>query len=198
MKTYKKIVDTPRLVISYDAFSNSPDQEYDTLGIILDMSMAHRNERVRLLFERLREQGRDYKNSISFVREEIEYYEDSPVVRMFNLYKHEHSGVTYYIGAPNTCMWDTSFAGFIVVTQANLDNLGVEFGGIEDVIREELADYNCWVNGDVLEYVLYDETGEEIDRNCGIYATEGFDTIKQFLSSEWKDENMEDYVEYSL
>lgn len=196
MKTYTTTIEKPRLEIRYDEMPDKPSEAYDQVSIIINRFDHVRNSAAQKLFRIMDAEGLNNVRMAECVKGDVEFHEDTEVVKMFNLYKYEHSAVKYYIGAPNTCSWDTSFAGFVVVTQEGLDNSGVKLEDIEKVVNEELNEYNCWANGDVLEYVLRDERGEVIDSNSGIYATEGYDTIKHFLDAEWEDENLEDYVIY--
>ena len=81
----------------------------------------------------------------------------------------------------------------VASTIKSAKELGVEPEDFEKVIKQEIAVYNKYVNGEVYRFTLYNEAGEIEDSCCGFYNIED---IRDHLPEDWKDEDLDEYLQY--
>ena len=74
--------------------------------------------------------------------------------------------------------WDGGLCGVIYEKR---DRRNIE--ELQHKLQDEVESYSMWVNGAVLEVIIYDKTGEYIDNYMGCYATEQ-EVIKDIIGYE--------------
>ena len=97
------------------------------------------------------------------------------------LYAYEHGGLMIGLSRdkyPFNCRWDGYQIGFIV-TPAKYKM---------DIINSILDDYNCWLNGDVWGYTIYDENDEEVESSFNYY---GYSVAEQCMNDMIKELEIE-------
>ncbi len=197
MKTYTKttITQSPLLVIEYDSCPESPRHD-SNVGYFLTKQGKYKSPDGNDcdLYHTMLETG-DVATSTTHHMEMIQK-EHEDIVYITPVYRYEHGNIVYRRGTAHG--FDVSNCGFYIVTTDSLkETHGTDTPTteqIEQLIDQELDTYTCYVNGDVYRFTLYDEQGEITDSCGGFYC---MDDIKQFLSDEWKDEDMEDYFIYT-
>ena len=99
-------------------------------------------------------------------------------VLVLPVYAYVHSGVAFSLGReyPFNCPWDSGQAGFLVIDRKEFTELtGREWQDAQQVAGEVLAQYQLWINGEVICYRKFDlktcslghEHREEIDACFG-------------------------------
>lgn len=200
MKTYTKQVELPRLVISHDDWSPSPRKMSDGIGVFVTQNGKYESPdgTDNMLYQIMMETEVDANNTehhIELMKEKIEqaYQEDKKdelcVTDIYPITRYEHSGIAYKRGVYHG--FDYTPCGFYFVTVAGLNGEKHTQQEIEEIIDSELSQYTSWCNGEIYEYTLYDENGEEIE-NCGGFYS--IDEIKEVLPEEWKDEDLNEYI----
>lgn len=194
MKTFEKTTTTtePRLVIRYDQSPESP-REWSNLGFFITVDRNYNSPDKNEHFERIvRETGNEATSQdehMKLIKERIEEETEEKIVKIYPITKYEHGGVAYSLG--HRAGFDYSNNGFYIITEVLAKELGVEPEDFEKVIKQEIAVYNKYVNGEVYGFTLYDEAGEVQDSCWGFYDIED---IRDALPSEWKDEDLDDYL----
>jgi hypothetical protein len=194
MKTFEKTRTTtePRLVIRYDQSPESP-RTWSNLGFFITVDRNYNSPDKNEHFERIvKETGNEATSQdehMKLIKERIEEETEEKIVKIYPITKYEHSGVVYSLG--HGAGFDYSNNGFYIITEVLAKELGVEPEDFEKVIKQEIAVYNKYVNGEVYGFTLYDEAGEVLDSCWGFYDIED---IRDALPSEWKDEDLDDYL----
>ena len=192
MKTFKTTIEKPILTISYDIYPSSP-REWSNLGYFIVISKRYNSpDENDFLFNIIKNTGDiadNQKHHIELIKEEIESNINEKVLAIYPISTYEHSGINYSLG--NRHGFDYSNNGFYIVTDKTNAELGVEEEDFEAVIKAELDCYNQYCNGEVYEFVLYDEEGNIKDSCGGFYS---IDEIKDHLPEEFQDEDLEEYL----
>lgn len=188
MKTYKKEIESPRLVIRYDASPESP-REWDNLGEWVQVSRRYESPD-KCFYDIVKETSEEAENAedhVKRIKERIEE-EGEKVLYIFPVSMYEHGGVAYHLGESNG--WDTSCNGFYIVLE-NEETKEMTEEEIKERIKEEISVYNKWANGEVYMYYLFDKNGKnDAGWIGGFYSLE---EIKENLPKEWENEDMEEY-----
>jgi len=188
MKTYKQIIKKPSLEISYSEGCESP-RSWTTLGHFITIDRRYESPDKNTELEAIIKGGGDICNSQA---EHIEYikkhYQSEKVLAVYPIVKYEHGGVSYSLGTKHG--FDYSNNGFYVVTNKKQKELGTSKKYFEEAIKDELEVYNKYVNGEVLQYCLYDENGDFVDSCGGFYS---IDEIRESLPKEWENEDLNNY-----
>lgn len=191
MKTFKTTIEKPILTISYDNYPSSP-REWSNLGYFIVISKRYNSpDKNDFLFNVIKNTGdiaNNQKHHIELIKKEIESSINEKVLAIYPISMYEHSGINYSLG--NRHGFDYSNNGFYIVTDKTKAELGVEEKDFEAVIKAELDWYNQYCNGEVYEFVLYDEEGNIKDSCSGFYS---IDDIKDYLPEEFQDEDLEEY-----
>jgi len=152
----------------------------------------------------------DEETAENFCNELLELEKDFYI---FPIDYYEHSWISFSLsGTGHQCQFDTSMSvGIIAIpkvyngydikewnrskTKDNPKATTVTVTEPEAIImaKEELDEYNKYLNGEVYQFILYDNDGNHVDYCGGFYD---IDDIKDHLPAEWKDENMDDYLTY--
>ena len=192
MKTYTTTTEKPRLVISYDMYETSPRSD-SNLGYFITVDQKYHSPDDHDTMESIvRETGQvatSLEEHIKMIKKEIEDQVQEKVIAIYPVVKYEHGGVVYRLGTQHG--FDYSNNGFYIITDKTQKELGTPKKLFEQVIKGELETYTSWVNGEVYQFMLYDEQGNIIDSCGGIYDIEH---IKEYLSDEWKDEKLQEYI----
>lgn len=122
-----------------------------------------------------------------FVADVVAKYGDN--VLLVPIYVYDHSGVSYSTGDPirpgepvpsgaeHGDRWDTSMAGFAIITEDNVRKMhgAADAKAWEQSVKNadgEVADYGRYVNGEVYRFTEYDLDGQWSDSVGGFYSTE--------------------------
>lgn len=83
------------------------------------------------------------------------------------LYLYDHSGLSISTGDFGD-RFDSGQVGFILITQAKLDEMGVKPGfDLEACLKAEVEEYDDYLGGRVWGYVIKNEDGEELESCWG-------------------------------
>lgn len=194
MKTYKKTIEKPRLVIEYDEMPTSP-RENDNLGYFITCERRYnspdgdRFDWVQSIVESTADDATSTEHHAKLIAKELQANDAKPLL-IVPVYRYEHGSVVYRRGTSNG--WDVSNCGFYIVTQTTADVLGTPPELFTKLIDGELADYTKYANGEMYCYTLYNEHGEHEDSCCGFYD---IDDIKEMLPEEYQDEDLNQYLQ---
>ena len=206
MKTYKKNLAVPRLVIEYDMDSESP-RVNDTIGVFLTKESRHKSpdgnmhalynimieteeeaenteHHIKLMEERAHKAFKD-----SAPKDGNSHDEDLHVIEIHPIYRYEHGNVVYKRGTTNG--FDYSNCGFYFVTAQSISGSIWDAERIAKAIDRELEEYTHWCNGEIYCFTLYNNNGEIEDFGGDYYK---IDDIRGSLPDEWKKENLEEYL----
>lgn len=195
MKTYTKqiTVTRPMLEIQYDDNAESP-RTWSNLGYFITQDRRYTSPDDHPDFMEVIKETGEYatstENHMTLIKKEIESrFTGEKVLAIYPVCKYEHSGVVYSLGTKHG--FDYSNNGFYIVTAKTAKELGTPKKSFEKVIADELNTYTQWANGEVYGFALYDEKGELVNSCWGFYDIED---IKNALPTEWKDENLLEYI----
>jgi hypothetical protein len=102
-----------------------------------------------------------------------EHLKETPHIRL-PVYMYDHSGQTIST-TPFSCPWDSGQLGVIFVTHDELKKAGLEYETAEQVdkvkemLRNEVKEYDTYMQGNVLAYKVISPNKEEIDSCYGYY-----------------------------
>jgi len=194
MLTYKKTIDVPRLVISYDAFADNPRKENDNLGYFYTSENKYKSPdgNVSEIYSIMLDTTDNATNTdehMAMMKQRINDETGEKVLAIYPVNRYEHGNVRYTIGKKNG--FDDSACGFYIVTDKTAKIIGAEKKDFESIIKSELETYTQWCNGDVYTFEIYAEDGELYDGYGNVYS---LDEIKSGAGKEWADEDMLDYL----
>ena len=194
MKTFKKTINTPRLVIEYDNDAESP-RNWDNLGFFFTKEGEYKSpdgndNALYSIMLATEEEATDAESHIKLIKKEAKKQGEN-IVAIYPVYKYEHSAVVYKRGTARG--FDYSNCGFYIVTKESMNYIGTPRKKkiIEKIIDQELQTYTNWLNGEVYRFTLYGKDGEEVDCSGGYYDIED---IREQLPAEWKNERLEEYL----
>lgn len=197
MKTYKAIVEKPRLVIEYDEDAESPRNWDCNLGYFYTKDDAMQNpdgsdtEIYQIVVE-TGDEADSQADHIKRMKKRINAETDEKVLAIYPIVKYEHSGVSYSLGTAHG--FDYSNNGFYIITDKSYKDSGYTKKtdkAFREMIRAELNSFNDWLNGNIYRFMLYDKDGE-IEDSCGGFY--GIEDIREYLPKEWEKENLEEYL----
>jgi hypothetical protein len=205
MKTYKKTIEAPRLIIRYDE-TESP-REWSNIGLFFTKESRSKSPdgTSNRLYEIMSETAEDAENTADHIKRIKEqagaefkasgpkdgnsHDENLHVIDIYPVYKYDHSAVSYHRGT--AAGFDYSNSGFYIVTAESIAGETHTKESIEKCIDAELETYTAWCNGEVYSFILYGDDGEMIENCGGFYDIED---IREYLPEEWKNENLSDYL----
>lgn len=198
MKTYKKEINVPRLVIRQEEWAESPRKD-SNIGYFFTKEGKYNSPdgKENPLYKLMIECGEEAEDTKDHIRLMIikgqEMFretknEDLHIIEIHPVYRYEHGGVMYKRGTANG--FDYSNCGFYIVTAKSLEGETYTSEKITEIIDAELEIYNKWVNGEVYQFTLYDDKGEIEDSCSGFYDIED---IREHLPEDWKDEDLNQY-----
>lgn len=197
MKTYTRTVGEtrPLLVIEYDTDADSP-REWDNLGYFITVDRNYRspddyNGTIYNIVKSTGDVAESRDEHMKLIKKAIKEDTGEKVVAIYPVVKYEHSAVYYSLGSRSG--FDCSNNGFYIVTNKTQKTFGTPKSRFEKVIKEELAEYTKWVNGEVYRFTLFNKDGEHEDSCGGFYSLED---IREYLPKEWKNEKLQDYLNY--
>ena len=192
--TYKKteMVTKNKLEITHDHDTENPRKLADMLGHFVTserdyFSPDEKDNRYHEAMVNTGENATSLKNHMELIEEEIG---KETIRAIFPITRYEHSIIRYIRG--NQEGFDYSIAGFYIV-EKNEETKGMTNKQIENIIDNELETYNAWVNGEVYQYVLYNDEGDVEDACGGFYRLED---ITEHLPKEWHEEDLNEYLIY--
>lgn len=192
MKTYtkqKKEVKN-RLVIEADEFSESP-REWSNLGYFItslrNYNSPDKNEEIESILKETGENANSPEEHEKELKKELK--KAGYKIKYLTLVsKYEHGSVSYSRGVSRG--FDSGVCGVYFV-EVNEETSKMSKKQIESIIDSELETYTNYCNGEVYQFTLFDENGEQVDACSGFYDIK---SIKDRLPEEWKDENLEKYL----
>lgn len=161
--------------ITCDRNYNSPDDNKDIINIVKDTGNYATSQ----------------DNHMSLIKKEMKDQLGEKVVAIYPIVKYEHGGVSYSLGAKHG--FDYSNNGFYIITDKQAKEYDTKKKDFETIIKQELDVYNKYANGEVYQYILFDNDGDIVDGCGGFY---NLDDIKDHLPEDWKDENLTEYITY--
>lgn len=88
------------------------------------------------------------------------------------LYLMDHSGLAMST-EPFSCPWDSGQVGYIVAPRSLLKELEVDEETLREWLKQEVATYSQYLEGDVWCYVVRRRSsGEVVDSLCGMFGWE--------------------------
>lgn len=195
MKTYKRMVEFPRLVITCDDNSINPREYHTNLGYLITVSNRYRSPdnipELKDIIIDTANRASSVESHIRLICKEMKEKLSEEVIAIFPICIYEHGSILYTFG-PNYD-FDCSNNSFYIITDKTLKEYAsrVDENEFENIVRQELDIYNRWINGEIYMYTLYDNKGKIID-SCGDFYS--LDDIKSDLPEEWKDEDLNEYV----
>lgn len=105
----------------------------------------------------------------------------------------DHSGTTYYVGAPRD-PWDSGQVGYAIVTPETVAECGTPPELFAEGVAAEIATYGAWANGEVYGWVALDDDGETIESCWGYVGDDNFPHMISEARAEidaWADERDE-------
>lgn len=192
MLTYKKVEEKPRLVIERDDSPLSP-RMYSNIGYFIIQSSRYSSpDTHEELQQVIRDTARVATSSENHIERITKNFSEK-ILFIDAVATYEHSGLNYSLGYKSG--WDWSNNGFYVVTEKSIKESGTEYNPdiIREIIEDELATFTLYANGEVYRYTLYDEEGELVDCVSGFYD---YDSIKEYLPEEFKEEDLEQYTKF--
>lgn len=206
MKTYKKTIEAPRLLIEYDDCAESP-RGWDNIGHFFTREKRYNSPdgNTDILYKLMLETAEDAKNADDHIRlmklnastmfknsepkDGNSHDEHLHIIDIFPVYRYEHGGVSYKRGTAQG--FDYSTCGFYIVTAQSISGATYTTEDIEKAIDNELETYTQWCNREVYRFVLYDENGEVSDSCGGFYDIED---IRDLLPEDLKNERLDEYM----
>ena len=192
MKTYKETIERPKLVIEYDDSAKSP-RDWSNLSIlVIRDGEGYSNKYLTKQLEQTQYEANNAGEHKQLMIEVIEDHFGSKVIYSDFISKYEHSGVSYFVGQSSG--WDYSNIGFVFVTEDSFKEIGCAKEDIENIVKNEIELFSQWANGEVLQYILYDDEGGVEDSCGGFYDIE---EIREHLPDEWREEDLSKYINYN-
>lgn len=196
MKTFKKEVESNKLVIEYDDNAQSPREWEGNLGYFLTVDSKHNSPDNHPDFEEIIKEtadiAKDQESHIKLIKKEIEVRLEINVLAVFPVAKYEHSGISYSLGAKHG--FDYSNNGFYIITEKSAKDYCLTDTKEETLkthAEAEISSYNDYINGNIYKWTLYNDQSEVEDSGSDYYDLE---SIKCELPKEWKDEDLNKYV----
>lgn len=191
MITIKKTIEVNKLVIEFDNYSPSP-REWSNLGYFITIdnrqNSPDKNEELENIVKETGNEATSQEEHIELITKAINETGEK-VIKIFPICKYEHGNIIYKLGTQHG--FDCSNNGFYIITDKTQKEIGADEKDFEKNIKEELENYNSWVNGEVYSYILYNEEGEIEDSCGGLYE---LDYIKEYLPPEFENEDLSDYL----
>ena len=195
MKTYTKttITEAKKLVISFDEFSESP-RGNSNLGYFLSRERDYKSpdgkdNPLYSIMINTADEAENTEDHIRLIKAEAKK-QGINIEYIYPVNRYEHGNIVYSLGEIHN--FDYSNCGFYIITDKSRKEIGVrkDKKSIERFIKNELKDYNTYVNGEVYRFKLYNDNGEVEDSCGGFYDLE---SIREYLPKEWAGEDLEDY-----
>lgn len=197
LKTYtKQTTETkPRLLIEHDEYAINPRKQCDNLGYFITIDRNYNspddNDTLKSIIKTTSDEVNNQDEHIKLIKKEVYNETGEKVIAIYPVVKYEHSAVVYRLGTQKG--FDYLNNGFYIITDKTQKEFGTKRKDFEKVIAQELKDYTQWCNGEVYQYILFDEKGEYLDGCSSFYS---IDDIKENLPDEWKKENLLDYMKW--
>jgi len=194
MKTYKKVIESPRLVIEYDNDAESPRKNQDNLGYFYTKDSNYHSpdgndSDIYQIMLDTGDEADNLKDYLKRMKKRINAETDEKVLAIYPVMKYEHGSVYYRLGEAHG--FDYSNNGFYIITDKTQKIVGTPKSRFEKVIMQELEEYNQWANEEIYSFVLYNDKGEIEDSLGGLYAIED---IRENLPDDWKKEDLQEYL----
>lgn len=96
------------------------------------------------------------------------------ILAILPVYLYQHSGMTIAT-TPFTCSFDSGQVGWAFVTKESALEMGFTDTSktpIEDMIRQDVAEYDQYLKGDIYGYVIENADGDDLDSCWGFYGLE--------------------------
>ena len=106
---------------------------------------------------------------------------DAVLVKAVHVYKHSGTSISTNYSGEYTCSWDSGTIGFVIITKADLRNeygwklitqkrLDSVMDNLNSVMDSEVDTLSDYVGGEVYEFSIEDEQGNQEDSCGGFYG----------------------------
>lgn len=189
LKTFKKVIDSPRLVIQQDQFAENPRHNDNVCILLIKNSRGDKDKYYNDMLDETSQSVGCREDHMQLLIKAIEEHNNTKVLYSSYVKEYRHSGSHFSLGSHRG--WDYSNNGFIFITEQNAKEFGVLPEQFDDIVSHELQELNCWLNGEVYEFYLYDDKGNQVDQCSDIY---GLENIKAYLTEDWQQEDLTKYI----
>ena len=169
-----------KLIIEQCDFTSSP-REWDNLTkCIFFGSHKHLGDNHNFDFDTKFDSRQDFIDSgADIIKKEF----DGVLVKAVHLYEHSGTSISTDYSYPYDCRWDSGTIGFVVITktdlrsnygwklitQKRLDSVMEDINSVMDAEINTLSDY---IGGEVYQFSIEDENGNEEDSCGGFYGSD--------------------------
>jgi len=169
-----------KLVIEYCDFAESP-REWDNLTkCIFFGNYKHIGDKHNFDFDTQFDSRQDF---IDRGEDIIKKHFDAVLVKAVHLYEHSGTSISTNYGYPYDCRWDSGTIGFVVITKEDLRNeykwkvitqkrLDSVWDNINNVMDSEIDILSDYIGGQVYQFEILDENGEQEDSCGGFYGSD--------------------------
>lgn len=200
MKTITKTIQAPQLEIRHDDMADNPRTFEDSIGYFVTKANKYQSPdgTDNPYYDAMIQAEEVATDTQSHMEEIKRILKDDHSIRVTDIYpvsRYEHSGVVYKLGEYHN--FDTTPVGFYIVSTDTIEGKTHTQETIDKGIQNELETYNAWLNGEVYEFTLWQETDDGLvseDFSGGFYSLED---IKAELPDEWQDEDLSEYIIYN-
>lgn len=95
----------------------------------------------------------------------------------FPLFKYEHGGVAYSLGA-FSCPWDSGQCGYVLMSKAEWPRQAKAVLSA----KSHVESYSSWCNGEIYGYIIEDSDGEHLD-SCWGYVGDSKYCLDEAMSN---------------
>ncbi len=189
-----RVTQEPKLKIWNDEAPESP-RVWSNLGYFITSDSNYHspdeNKQLEDIISNTADYVSDQEEHMEAIKRQVQELMDEKVLAIYPVVKYEHGNVSYSLGTAHG--FDHSNNGFYIITDKSIKECGTEEKLWEENIKGELETYTKWCNGEIYGFTLLDDEGETEDSCGGFYDVED---IREYLPKEWKDEDLEEYINY--
>lgn len=190
--------------VELDSYPENPRDFYDGLGTFLTWQRRYRSPDANhyaspedFVAELL---GEEVESRCRTMGDVLNAFDEAGYA-ICGIYRFEHGQVKYELGEMNPFgdPWDSGPVGFAYVSPDKLREEGMSKENAIAYMKNEMAEYSAFANGDVYLVTEYDEHGEAVDwHTC--YGLEGMQDEYPFVEeiNLHPFGNIEDYAEYEI
>ena len=177
METFK-LNNGRKLVIEHCEYAESP-REWDNLTkCIFFGNYKHIGDKHDFDFNTEFDSRQDFiDRGEDIIKEKF----DAVLVKAVHVYKHSGTSISTNYSGEYTCRWDSGTIGFAVITKADLRNeygwklitqkrLDSVMDNLNSVMDSEIDTLSDYVGGEVYEFSIEDEQGNQEDSCGGFYG----------------------------
>jgi len=169
-----------KLVVEHCDFAESP-REWDNLTkCIFFGNYKHIGDKHNFDFDTQFDSRQDF---IDRGEDIVKKHFDAVLVKPVHLYEHSGTSISTNYGYPYDCRWDSGTIGFVIITKEDLRNeygwklitqkrLDSVMDNLNSVMDSEIDTLSDYVGGQVYQFEILDENGEQEDSCGGFYGSD--------------------------